>query len=296
MCLRIPLKYPYSFDQTTKRLRYFSKSSYLEKDGTFYRAMRLKTRTIVVGISYIPMYSALEIQVDQPLSSLEELELLEIVKRVWSTEIDLTPFYNHLEDKVLRPIVLARQGLHLILDPDIYECFIKTIIGQQLQTSFAAKLEQRLIELVGDQIDYHGDTFWVFPTAEQIAKLTYEDLQKLQYSRRKAEYIIDISRLIVNGRLDLNNLWDKSNEEVMELLLPLRGVGRWTIECILLFGLGRSDLLPAADIGLRNAVKMAYGLEKQPTENDIRKLGAAWAPYESYVTFYLWDYITQNKK
>lgn len=127
-----------------------------------------------------------------------------------------------------------------------------------------------------------------------MARLNVEDLQKLSFNRRKAEYVIDLSRDIVEGKLDLDSLKQLPNEEVIERLVALRGVGRWTVECILLFGMGRTNLLPAADIGLRNALKKVYGLNHQPTEAEVRQWGERWSPWRSYVTFYLWDYLSNG--
>jgi DNA-3-methyladenine glycosylase II len=124
--------------------------------------------------------------------------------------------------------------------------------------------------------------------------LDYEDLQKLQFNRRKAEYVIDLSRQVADGELDLEGLQSLSDRQVVEKLVALRGVGRWTAECLLLFGMGRPDLLPAADIGVRNAVKKAFELDGQPTEAEVREWGEGWTPWRSYVTFYLWDYLTEG--
>jgi DNA-3-methyladenine glycosylase II len=89
--------------------------------------------------------------------------------------------------------------------------------------------------------------------------------------------------------LNLETLYEKSDEEIFDLLLPIRGIGRWTVECFLLFGVGRPNLLPAADIGLRNAIRNVYQLKEQPDEKTVRKMGDEWAPYCSYITLYLWD-------
>lgn len=261
----------------------------------FYRAIRLCSSVVVIGVSYLPKDHALHIEVNQHLTKEEQQELLTCIKHMWSTEVDLTPFYNQFTDGPLQPIIQKRKGLHLVLDSSIYECLIKTIIGQQLNISFAATLEQRLVQLAGEEINYKGMCLPVFPDPEKVASLCYEDLQKLQFNRRKAEYIIDISRLIVEGKLDLEGLMGCSEEEVMEKLLPLRGIGRWTVECVLLFGMGKPDLLPAADIGLRNAIAHVFELDQKPSEEEVRKLGEQWKPYRSYVTFYLWDAITEQK-
>ncbi|MCK9906659.1 hypothetical protein MXD63_42540, partial [Frankia sp. Cpl3] len=74
-------------------------------------------------------------------------------------------------------------------------------------------------------------------------------------------------------------------------LTPLRGIGRWTVECLLMFGMGRPDLLPAADIGLRNGIHLVYQLADKPDENAIRRIGESWAPWRSYVSLYLWEAV-----
>src|SRR5690606_40082785 len=99
-----------------------------------------------------------------------------------------------------------------------------------------------------------GDTVLpVFPSPDAIARLRYEALQELQFSRRKAEYVIDFARLVDSGRLDLETLERADDEAVMARLTRIRGLGRWCSDCTLMFGLGRPAVLPAADIWLRYA-------------------------------------------
>ncbi len=165
----------------------------------------------------------------------------------------------------------------------------KTIVGQQLNLAFAATLNKRLIELLSPPFETEGQLYPVFPSAEQVALCSYEQLRELQFSQRKAEYTIDFAREVVSGKIDLPAMESMEDGEIMELLIKQRGIGRWTAECFLLFGLGRTDLLPAADIGLRNALRRWYGLEDQPSEAQVREMGRKWSPWSSYVTFYLWE-------
>jgi DNA-3-methyladenine glycosylase II len=72
-------------------------------------------------------------------------------------------------------------------------------------------------------------------------------------------------------------------------LIRFRGIGKWTAECLLIFGFGRSDLLPSADIGLRNGIKKVFGLESQPSQSDVEAIGQAWSPWRTYATYYLWE-------
>lgn len=289
--LKIDPRPPFSFERTIRRLVHLQKSGYFVREGNLYRTLRAKGRPCVVEIGW--REPSLLIHIHSEVTQGERQELEERLRRMFSADVDLSPFYRLADqDARLAPVVREREGLRPVLDPSLYECLIKTIISQQLNLSFAGTLIDRLMELAGERVDFKGETVYVFPTPEQVAALSYEDLTRLQFNRRKAEYIIDISRMIAEGRLDLERLWRYSDEEVIRTLLPLRGIGRWTVECLLLFGMGRPDLLPAADIGLRKAVQKVYGLPERPGEEEVRRIGEAWAPWRSYATFYLWDAIT----
>lgn len=291
-----PLRYPYSFDATVRRLVSFEKSSYRLRNGSLVRAIEAGGRPYAVEIGWQAEPRALTVRIHGSPQQSEQEELETKLRRMFSVDVDLSPFYRQVEaDPHLGPVVMKRKGLHLVLDASLYECLIKTIISQQLNVAFAATLIERLIDLAGERLPFEGDSLPVFPSPERVAALEYEQLQSLQFNRRKAEYIIDISRQVATGTLDLEALWKMDDEAVMARLLPLRGVGRWTVECLLLFGLGRPDLLPAADIGLRNAVRYVYGWSHQPNESEIRQIGLDWSPWRSYATFYLWDALSEWK-
>jgi len=118
-----------------------------------------------------------------------------------------------------------------------------------------------------------------------------EELRELQFSGRKAEYIIGIAKAVADGHLDLNALADKSDAEVMSTLIKLRGVGPWTVQNFLMFGLGRRNLFPMADIGIQNAIKKLYNMERKPTIEEMEQYKKAWEPYLSYASLYLWRSI-----
>ncbi len=284
---------PYSFVATTRRLVRSEKALYRVRDGQFLRVLRIQGRPIPVEIGWES--GQVRVQTTVELGTREREILARLIRRMFSLDVDLGPFYEHMKKEYpLAPIIEERKGLHFVLDPSLYECLIKTVISQQLNLSFAGRLVYRLVELAGETIRYGDEELPVFPTPEQVARLDYEDLQKLQFNRRKAEYVIDLSRQVADGELDLEGLQSLSDRQVVEKLVALRGVGRWTAECLLLFGMGRPDLLPAADIGVRNAVKKAFELDGQPTEAEVREWGEGWTPWRSYVTFYLWDYLTEG--
>lgn len=222
------------------------------------------------------------------------------VAAVWrhmlSADRDLAPFYNAVaHDDILRGLTERYQGMHLLLDSDPFEAMILAIIGQQVNLSFAESLKKSLVELCGRHITVGGETFVAFPGPEEIARLTADDLRAHKYSQRKAEYVVDFARGVAEGSVDLVALEAMSNEEAIQYLVKLRGVGRWSAECVLMNGLGRPDLLPAADIGLRNAIRHFYGWEHQPTEQEVRDFAADWKGCESYATYYLWTALGAEK-
>ncbi len=283
---------PYSFQDSIRRL-INNQPEYEYREGVLYRAMRVAERPLLIAVTWkegdLP---TLTVQIKGAKEADRE-KIERHLRHIFSLDRDLMPFYKTaVQDSQLAKVIEQRKGLRPILDPSPYECLIKTIIGQQINLSFAATLVQRLTSLAGDKVTWDGKEYLVFPNPEQVAKLDYSTLQQKQFNRRKAEYIIDISRQIVDGRLDLKQLYELEDEAAIEELMKLRGVGRWTAECLLLFGLGRRDLLPAADIGLRNAIRLIYQLDHQPSEQEVRAIGQRWAPWRSDATFYLWDALT----
>ncbi|MED1865122.1 DNA-3-methyladenine glycosylase [Fictibacillus nanhaiensis] len=217
------------------------------------------------------------------------------IQQLFSTEVDLSPLYEHFsKHKELVHVLQRFEGLKLLTDTDLFESIVKIIIGQQVNLTFAGTLTERLIELAGEKVEVEGSIFQVFPAPNSVSNLKYEDLRELQFSQRKAEYIIDLAKLISEGTLDLESLWEMSDEEVLQTLLPIRGIGKWTIECLLIFGMGRTDVLPAADIGLRNAICGVWKLAEQPSEEEVRVLAMDWTPWRTYITYYLWESLNQT--
>jgi len=205
-------------------------------------------------------------------------------------DVDLAAFYaSFAGDDRFAALFDRLRGSKLLLDPDPFECMMKTIISQQLNLSFAGTLIERLAVLAGEELEHEGRPLLVFPDAEAVARLSYDDLRPLSFSQRKAEYVVDTARAVVDGRLDWSSVERMSDDEAIRELSQLRGIGRWSVECLLIFAYGRPDLLPAADIGLRNAVRNVYGLDDQPSAADIDALGATWSPWRTYATYYLWE-------
>ncbi len=217
------------------------------------------------------------------------------VARQFSTDLDLQPFYALAEaDPVLRQLILRFRGMRVPQAPRVFEILISAIIEQQVNLSFAHKVKKALIDTYGRGADFEGRRYSAFPEPAALANTTPQELLPLQVSGPKARYIITISRLALDGILDLENLRRLEPALAHEKLLELKGVGHWTAQYVGLRALRHVDCLPAADVGLQKVIQYFYGLRKRPTPERVNKMARAWQGWRSYATFYLWLTYWEN--
>ena len=107
-------------------------------------------------------------------------------------------------------------------------------------------------------------------------------------SNQKVGYVFDLAQKVEDGTVDLKNIHRLNDEEAIECLVQVKGIGRWTAQIFLMFCLGRMDILPSDDLGIKNAVKQAYGLDDLPTPSEVDQIGEVWRPYASVASWYLW--------
>ncbi|MGD6957448.1 DNA-3-methyladenine glycosylase family protein [Rossellomorea aquimaris] len=203
----------------------------------------------------------------------------------WHT--GLRDMHEHFLQTDLKPIFEEHIGTPIILEFDPFATIIKSIIHQQLNLKFAFTLTHRFVTKYG----WQKDGVWFYPSPEKVACLTVEELRELQFSQRKAEYAIGIGQKVSNGELDLDKLAEQPDEEVIKELTKIRGIGPWTAQSFLLFGLGRPNLFPKADIGIQNAIKKLFQMDQKPTMDELDQFSASWHPYLSYASLYLWRSI-----
>ncbi|WP_255452222.1 hypothetical protein GGGNBK_06810 [Sporosarcina sp. ANT_H38] len=123
---------------------------------------------------------------------------------------------------------------------------------------------------------------WYYPSPERIASLDVQALRNLQFSLRKAEYVIGLSQSIAEGKLDLDRFRKMDDDEVTSKLVAYRGVGPWTAQGFLMSGLGRTNLFPVADIGLQNALNKVWNMDRKQTQDEMLACFPEWSPYLSY--------------
>jgi len=195
-------------------------------------------------------------------------------RRVWQKGIRLLK----RNDPILAGIIGRVGPVKFELDDDHYEAVVGSIIFQQLAGSAARAILNRFKQLYGGRV----------PSPREYLATDIEKLRGSGLSPQKISYIKDLAERLENGTLDLKRLEDLPDEEALNELDNVRGIGRWTAEMFLLFKLGRTDLLPVDDLGLRKAAQKAYRLRKLPTRDRFEQLAEKWHPYSSISSFYLW--------
>ena len=166
-----------------------------------------------------------------------------------------------------------------------FAVLVESIISQQLATKAAEAIFRRFTKL-----------YPKFPTATQILATRKSKLRKTGISGMKIDYLKDLARNIEDGKLKIKSLPKMSDEQVIEQLTQIKGIGRWTAEMFLIFSLGRQDVLPVHDLGLRKAVQFAFSLPQLPKPKEVEKLGERWKPYRSIATWYLWKSLQKFDK
>jgi DNA-3-methyladenine glycosylase II len=203
---------------------------------------------------------------------------------------DLSTFYQMASnDVILQPLAEKYSGLRIIGIPDLFEALTWAIMGQQINLKFAYTLKKRFIENFGEKREYKDTSYWLYPSPEKIANLNTDDLRKLQFTSRKAEYVIGAAKEMASGKLSKGMLMDiRDPKKQHEILLSLKGVGAWTADYVMMKCLLETTAFPVADAGLHNAIKKHLNLAAKPKQDEIIELAKNWSGWEAYATFYLW--------
>ncbi len=185
---------------------------------------------------------------------------------------------NHLcaADPRLAELITNIGAFQLQREGHGFATLIDAIVSQQISVKAANAIMKRIVAHVGEL------------RPETVLACTPESLRALGVSNQKASYILDLASHVASGKLDLDRLAQLDDESVIAQLVQVKGIGRWTAEMYLIFSLGRPDVLPVADLGLRQAVQRLYALEELPKAAQIRSIAEPWRPYRTMATWYLW--------
>jgi DNA-3-methyladenine glycosylase II len=162
---------------------------------------------------------------------------------------------------------------------DAYGALLRAIVGQQLSTKAARTIYLRVLDLFGG----------ITPSPEQLLEASEADLRGAGLSGRKVEYVRDLATHVLAGELELDRLGELGDEQAIEEIVAVRGLGRWTAEMFLLFHLERPDVISGGDLGIRKAIQIEYGLEEMPAPQQVVEISEPWSPHRSLASLYLWE-------
>ena len=218
-----------------------------------------------------------------------EKKIVEFVKDWFDYDRDMTIFYTLLnQDTDLKYMALEYNGLRLLAIPDMFEALCWSIIGQQINLTFAYKLKRRFTEAYGTKLTYESNDYYLFPKPEIVANIQVEDILPLQFSNRKAEYLIEIAKHFVSGSISKEILSAHTTPEAIRLLVSVRGIGEWTANYALMKSLKRLECVTYGDVGLYNALHNLKGFDKRPTRETLNSFFKNFKDWEAYTVFYLW--------
>ncbi|WP_257351099.1 DNA-3-methyladenine glycosylase family protein [Pseudalkalibacillus decolorationis] len=284
------------------------------KEFSFTEALTHLSRSSLECMHYIEngkVFKLIEIDGDQILIEISEKESATIQVRFvdgksrndavcekitgyvtewFDLQTDLVPFYRMAKnDFLLSKLAKDFYGLRIVGIPDLFEALCWAVMGQQVNLRFAYTLKKRFVESFGQQVQWNGRQYWSFPKPSDISAISVDELRKLQFTSKKAEYILGIAKLMGSGELSKESLMLLNDFKAAEQkLLSIRGIGPWTAHYVLMRCLRDATAFPIGDAGLQNALKQLLDRAQKPALEEIRQLFDPWKGWEAYAVFYLW--------
>ena len=263
------------------------------KDGVWRRAVCLDSGKLVpVALQSVGSIQEPKIELQylgETVTEKEKQDLTEKLDNIFSFSQDLTELYRFMEqNKEIAELKNRFFGLKAAgFGVTVFECFIKSIIQQQISIRVAYSITNKMVTRFGDCIEEGDKKYYDFPTPTKFNEISLEQIRQCGVSWRKAECIKQISQQVMNNEFDPEGLALLSNEQVTESLKQFHGVGTWTAEMVLFAGLKRNTAIPAGDLGVRRTVSKFYSDEKILSEAQVRKIAKNWGEFTNDIVYYI---------
>lgn len=199
----------------------------------------------------------------------------------------MTPYkkaITHLnKDKILKKVIASStKEIKPSLEFDIYHFLLESIVSQQLSVKVADIIFGRFVDLFPDR----------YPTAKTLITIEDDILRAAGLSYRKASYLKNVAEFSLQNNMDFEFLQKKTDKEIIDYLITIKGVGKWTVQMILMFPMDRPDVFPVDDLGIQNNMKAIYGLtsEKKILKEEITKIAENWKPFRTLACRYVWNW------
>jgi len=283
---------PFRLDLTVQALRRRAINAVDRWDGTTYRRMLvvdqrpLGIEVVQIAPSERPMLQATVS--GSSLTPCTRFVAMSALIRLLGVDRCLDDFYRTAEgDPALGRLARLFHGLKPPRFATVFEALINAMACQQVTLSLGIQLLNRLAETCARGRNAAGDRAYAFPSPDDLAERTPDELRVLGFSRQKGQAIITLARAVAAGQVDLDELEDLDDAAAVARLCTLRGVGRWTAEYVLLRGLGRLHVFPGDDIGARNNLQRWLGILEPLDYDGVQRVLARWQPFQGLVYLHL---------
>ena len=283
---------PFRLDLTVWMLRRRPDNIIDRWDGqTYRRVLREEGTPFEIAVTQSDRFGAPQLHVSvtgkMAVSQLKTYAIA-AVERLLGIRVDLTEFYRFCEnDEVLRSLAHQFRGSKPPRFPTYFETLVNAIACQQLTLAVGIRLLNRLTEACGPAIETAEGSFHAFPRPHQLASMDIEKLRDMGFSYRKANYLTGLARAVVEKEFNLEQIERLDDQQAVNRLCRLKGVGRWTAEYFLLRGLGRTHIFPGDDVGARNHLQRWLRLSKPMDYDEVHKTLRRWDAYGGLIYFHL---------
>ena len=284
---------PYNFDLSCEIFTGGDKQIRNAENGRFWQVIRVNEKLVLAIVASTGKVDeprlTTDLKSDMAINEEDKKAAGEAVAALFSLDLDLKPFYESVKnDEVMSHLIKKLWGLKNPTTQTIFEAMVDAIVEQQISLKVANKLENKIIKRFGDALSLQDDVYFVYPTPRQLARVSIDEFRQCGLSYRKAEYIKEASTLIVEGKLNLENLKNyEDSDQIIHELDHVRGVGVWTAEFTMLKGMQRLEALPADDLGLRRVISSYYRNGKVISSAEARRIAENWGCWKGLATYYL---------
>jgi DNA-3-methyladenine glycosylase II len=263
------------------------------ENGKYWQVLRVDGKLVLITItssgSVDDSALSVELQSNEAISNEVKQQIEDLVRSLFNLPLDLTAFYDAVRnDKIMQTLTRQLRGLKSPTTPTVFEALVDSIIEQQISLNVAHVLERNVIKTFGETLKIGDDIYYAFPTPENIADTTVEQLRACGLSTRKAEYIHGIAKSITEGELNLEHFKTYGDpEEIIKEMVKIRGIGVWTAELTMLRGMHKLEAIPADDLGLRRHIAHYYCNDRKIAGNEAREIAENWGTWKGLAAYYL---------
>ena len=286
---------PYSFDLTAARFGRFDSEIVDLLDGGQYRRLLSAGRQLALAtVTDLGTVAKprLAVELRSPSRAPLQREAFEAqVRHILCTDLDLKPFYRLARgNELLAPAVRRFRGLRLACSPTLFEALVGAVLSQQVNLTFAHSIKRELVEHFGRKWKIGGCTYWAFPEPRRFAGQSVEDLRPFRLSNAKAGALVRLGEAFASSTpfpASPAELGTLSDDDLIERLTTLKGIGRWTAETALVRGLTRTDVFPAGDLAVvKYLAQGLLGKTEKASEAEMRAFAEGWRPYRALALVY----------